>query len=186
MPKLTEEQAMVGLRQIWQDVIGRPKDLEIPNADDNIVDFMRDSRHFDSLDEVDFVIGMHTFFGEKVTDKDVINWFSGEIRDPFAKNFEQWERDIKPTLTFGRLAQWICERASAPSFAPINIAGRNCGPAGAFFGIETTVEELAPGVRFPPRTPILNRLRGNQLELVWNRLNAYASGGLPDLHFRHR
>lgn len=186
MPRLTQEQALAGLQSIWQEVCGHPKDAGIPQAEDNVVDFWRDSRHFDSLDDVDFLLRVSALCGESVSDEDVVHWFHGGFDDPYDRDFEQWERDVKPTLTFGRLAQWISERASAPSFAPMNVAGRVCGPAGAFCGIAETIDTLAPGERFPPRTPILGRLTGCQLEMVWNRLSVYACGKLPDLKFPHR
>lgn len=182
MPGLTDEQALAGLIDLWRNLTGLSiEDCPI-DADDNFIDvYQRDWDH--DLDVSLIPSRMRRDLGVDASDDEFFRLMSGQYEWAWG---EEWERDVKPTLTFRRVASWIVDHIEMPSFEPMNVAGRRCGPAGAFGGIAATIQEVAPGARFPPRTPILSRVRGGTLERVWDRLNMYASGKLPALSFPNR
>lgn len=85
-------------------------------------------------------------------------------------------------LTVGKLVGFIQRHLPEVAFEPVNICGRNCGPAGAFFGITEVASHLiAKDMRFAPSTPIADVLTGRMLSDFWLRLQRYTDDRLPHL-----
>jgi hypothetical protein len=94
----------------------------------------------------------------------------------------EWETRIAPGFTFGALADWMAKRAEGVSLSAINVLGRKCATAGAFYGIEDVARQVSPHVvRFGPSTPIQKRLRGRALSRFWRRLRWMTCDALPML-----
>jgi len=185
MPKLTEQQALAGLNQVWKSICDDPSTFVAVAPDDNVIDRFRADVN-DSLGEVSLYCEIAAQFDHQLSDRQLQSWFSGGLYDPYGKGLEQWERDVKPTLTFRNMARLLAEHSIVPSFAPINVAGRMCGPAGAFMGIIDTISGISPGLRFAPSNRILDHVPRSELECVWQRLNLHVSGALPKLRFPYK
>ena len=191
MPDITTEQMFAALRdsqihrETWVETFGIDEhqiDFEI---DDNFIDWLEKLGVFDDIDLADLWYRWYWNIELRASLSDFGDFLQNGI--PRSElTTERWEQEVRPSLTFRRLAEWMAERIGPPSFAPMNIAGRNCGPAGAFLGIAETVAVVSPGPEFPPRSPILNRLRGKDLKRVWERLTRYTADHLPNLVFPYK
>ena len=103
-----------------------------------------------------------------------------------AKSEDEWLTDIKPWLTFGRMADLIAEYTEAVSFEPVTICFRECAPAGAFLGIQRLYEQwrgFHRMKRFAPSTAIRSVLTRDKLADFWCQLRWQSTGRIQELEF---
>lgn len=191
MPTLTTEQMFAALRdsqihrEMWVETFGIDEhqiDFEI---DDNFIDWLEKLGVYDDFDFQYLWYRWNRNIELRASPFDFYDFLQNGIPNSELTT-ARWEQEVRPLLTFRRLAEWMAERIGPPSFIPINIACRNCGPAGAFLGIAETVAVVSPGPEFPPRSPILNRPRSKDLKRVWERLTRYTAERLPKLVFPYK
>ena len=176
MRRSTGEQVLRALEPLIFESFGLDFD-EGPLPGEPIPDHLKRVGEWEDCDLSDLAFRCGKTFGFVAGRDDWRSFFEGDAADA-----ADWERRVAPTLTYERLADFIAERSPAPSFEPIEIAGRRCGPAGAFVGLRETAGLLFPeGERFAPSTPILRRLRRSRLEEFWERLRWDRGDALPPL-----
>jgi hypothetical protein len=176
----TAEQVFAALRHYFVDAFGVDEVECSFGIDDNFFVWIESLSFYDEIDFADVLWRWQQEWGIELAHSDFTEFLSAGISRQLLTS-GRWEQDAKPLLTFRRLSQWLADRIEVPSLAPINIAGRDCGPAGAFVGIAEVVDRLAPGVRFPPQSRIGDHIRGKHLRQLWSRLNLRVDGKLPPL-----
>lgn len=103
--------------------------------------------------------------------------FDAELFDclPPAVAPEPRHRKLTCALTCGQLAERLWRQLPQVSFEPVNVAGRDCGPAGAFFGLVELSRHVKPTIaKFRPSTQVLDRLQGRDLRRFWTQLQVQA------------
>tara|TARA_R110002111_G_scaffold248400_1_gene312060 strand:+ start:81811 stop:82572 length:762 start_codon:yes stop_codon:yes gene_type:complete len=102
--------------------------------------------------------------------------------DVYKANNEEWERLHAEDFTFLRLAQFIAARATAISFQPVEVLGKECGPVGAFYGIQQLVKTLKNrSPDFGPSTRIRDVLKGDSIVYFWSQLRGITEQGVAEL-----
>ncbi len=181
MRRLTKQQILNGLKNFWIDLLGIDDDEAVFLANDNLIDWLR-SLGGGIWEELDFA-AVHFRLQNDLGVQGTVAEFD-ELIIGGAKNDEDWETFVKPTLTFGRFADWIVERVTIPDYAPVNITGTPCQQAGTFFTIQKVIKDVQLFTpRYGPSTPIRYSLRGRDLKIVWSRLSLHSGGELPPLHW---
>ena len=176
MRRYSREAILRALEPIIPDAFGLDSD-ELPLPGESIPDHLKRCGIWDDCDLYDLVFLCEKSFGRIAPKAEWLAFFNGVVADP-----NEWERLVAPGLTYDRLADFIAERVWAVSFEPIEIAGRRCGPAGAFVGLRETAGLLFPDrERFAPSTPILPHLRRSRLEGFWARLQWDRGDAVPAL-----
>lgn len=95
---------------------------------------------------------------------------------------EEWIEQIGQHLTFRALVEFIAARAPCISFQPVTVIDRECGPAGAFYGITELSEQVVPpACQITPATRIIDAFRGSALDRFWSGLNWRTEEQLPDI-----
>ncbi|MDP6447655.1 MAG: hypothetical protein QF805_27910 [Pirellulaceae bacterium] len=89
-------------------------------------------------------------------------------------------RDDSPSRTLGTLLDFIAEGASPVIFQPTAFAGRPCAIAGAFMGLRDLLSrQRGCHQSFGPSTPILDVVRGGELERFWNQVHWMTQKTIP-------
>ncbi|WP_417384970.1 hypothetical protein [Gimesia sp.] len=100
----------------------------------------------------------------------------------YKADYEKWEEFYAADFTFGRLAQFIAARATAISFQPVEVLGTECGPAGAFYGLQGLVKSLKKrSPDFGPSTRIRDVLKGDSVVYFWSQLRGITEQGVVEL-----
>lgn len=184
MTTVTPEQVLRVLPQVWVDQLGIHAVEVDYRPDDNLIDWLEQVGVLDDIDLADLPYRWRSDLGLVATNSDFVEFLNQGIvnRRELAV---RWEADVKPRLTFRRLAEWIAARTPMPSFEPVSIAGRECRPAGAFYGVVATVQNMHwwQPLRIGPSQRLRDHLRGKLLDQVWRRLNLYCNGDLGHLQF---
>ncbi|QDT93152.1 hypothetical protein [Gimesia algae] len=95
---------------------------------------------------------------------------------------DEWIEHVGQYLTFRALVEFIAERAPYISFQPVMVIDRECGPAGAFYGMLELSEKFYPAAcRLTPSTRILDVFRGRQLDGFWSELKWRTDNRLTEL-----
>ncbi len=178
MCRLTQQQILNALPTLWVDVLGIDEDEAEVSPDENLIDWLKSLGDgiYEELDFADVHTRLRLDFGLDAP-LDAFDEFLCR-----GKSDDEWERLVKPTLTIARFADWIAEHTSVPSYTPVTIGGHCCPLAGTFFGIEEVIQSAVPGASgFGPSTPILDAVRGDNLDRVWRRLRLHTEGRLPVL-----
>ena len=98
------------------------------------------------------------------------------------KSLATWEREFAPNLTFGVLALFIAERAPAISLGPTTVFGRECHPAGVFYGLQQLGIKASKGEQqILPSDRIIDIMRGNQLHSFWTHVCWISERAVPKL-----
>ncbi len=167
-------QVMCGLRNVMAEQIGTHAPFDY---DASIVDYLKEESDFDELDLMVVTSAIEEVFGIHVEDEAWRRFLGLDIKDP-----EEWTREVAPTLTFGRLAEFILDRLGPVDFSPMRIFGRACATAGAFRGIESIANQVDPFVeRFAPSTSVIERFTNRNLSLLWQRLRWRCENRIPSL-----
>ncbi|MBN70869.1 MAG: hypothetical protein CME32_16500 [Gimesia sp.] len=83
----------------------------------------------------------------------------------------EWVEQVGQYLTFRKLVDFIAERTTYISFQPVHVIDRECGPAGAFYGITELSNLLVPAAcQITPSTRIIDAFRGDTLDQFWSEL----------------
>lgn len=169
-------QVLLGLREAWPDFTGVDDPFD---ADTNLYAYMKDDGSWDELDFYDVFRRLESFFGFSCTDAEWKRFFCFDVAD---RGFDEWERLVAPDLTFGALASFIAQHAVTISFAPATVLGRECAAAGAFYGIQSLVDQTTNRkLRFAPNDRIIDVLRGSSLDHFWSQLRWMAEHHIPPL-----
>jgi acyl carrier protein len=144
------------------------------------------------LDEIDDSLGLLEFHW-KLEERFIIDFSQEEFSLFFwprthrtGKTYQDWQREVAPTLTVSAFADFIRDRIKPISFEPISVLGSDpCPAAGYFVGMSEIVNQLRPDTeRFGPSTPITRVLpASSQLRTFWRRLSRAANRALPPLTF---
>ncbi len=176
--KYTEQQILCGLQECWHDFFGTDDD-EIFDADMRIDQYLKEHDLWDDFDLYYLVKEIEEFFHFMCSEEEWKDLFG---INPPKNTVEEWEELVGQHLTFRVLAQFIAERALAISFRPVIVIDRECAPAGAFFGIQEVVKNVAPdSKRFAPSTKIIDVIRGKSLEKFWTQLKWFTRHEVPEL-----
>ncbi|MBC8113176.1 MAG: acyl carrier protein, partial [Candidatus Saccharimonas sp.] len=157
------------------------KEIEI-GADSNLVALLREIG--DSLELFDLVMEIEDGLDIVLSEEEISQFFwpkaSGSPR-----SFEQWEREVAPSLTVAAFVDFIHQRMQPISFEPVSVLGSPpCPAAGYFVGMSELVEQVQPNAeRFGPSTPITSVMPSRQLPTFWWRLSRAAGRTLPPLSF---
>ncbi|MBX3439395.1 MAG: hypothetical protein KF861_18045, partial [Planctomycetaceae bacterium] len=179
MVNATQKWILEGLQPFWAELLGIDEDEVSVSPDDNLIDWLKSLGDgiYEELDFADVHARLCTDLGLKAS----LDEFA-HLLDRGVTNEEEWEGLIKPTLTLGRLADWIVEHTPMPSYTTVNIAGIPCQAAGTFLAIEQVVRDAVPNATsFGPSSLIASSLRGRDLDRVWCRLRFHTAGGLLKL-----
>lgn len=94
----------------------------------------------------------------------------------------QWQSEVRPTLTFQRLAEFIQRRTNGRAIEPVRVFGTPCKAAGAFCAIEDVVRDTRPDMSpFPPSARVRRKISGKRLRTTWTRLRWMSEDRLPPL-----
>ncbi|WP_417381276.1 hypothetical protein [Gimesia sp.] len=165
--RYTEKQILYGMYECWCDAMGTDSTFD---AETRVDLHMKADELWDEIDLADIFYRFEKQFDFDCTleewDQELGLGFGG----PFL-SVEEWERDVAPKFTFGAIARFIQKRAiNTVSFEPVTVIHRECGPAGAFYGIEQLFGKLPYEERFGPSTKIIDVLRGRNLNRFWSEL----------------
>ena len=148
---VTHDDILSELARCWAEWSGSDRPI---TAETNIVQWLKDEQWWRDIDVMDVRWAVSRHFGVKIPADKWSSFFSGQ-----ATTEEEWEREVSPTITFARLVDLIQRHLTDVSFAPVNVAGSDCGAAGAFFGLQRLAEHVDPSVeRFGPSTRIQDRM----------------------------
>lgn len=192
--RYSETQILCGMRELWERrqtqwfflpryTPFRPDDRIDVHLQSGIPRWAGEEINFSDL--VDLYKGLQCCFRFECTRQEWSDYFRLDVcRD----DFEAWERLHAVDFTYRRVAQFIAARATAISFEPVNVIGQECGPAGAFYGIQELVGEVKKRPRdFGPGTRIRDVLTGNAFALFWLKVRWITAQRAPDLsQFDHR
>ncbi len=94
----------------------------------------------------------------------------------------EWVEQVGQYLTFRKLVDFIAERTTYISFQPVQVIDRECGPAGAFYGITELSNLLVPAAcQITPATRIIDAFRGDTLDQFWSELCWRNRQKIPDI-----
>lgn len=178
----TQSQILCGIREVWEGLC--LDGIEPIEPDTNIVESIKASGEWEEIDLADVFkeIDQHFRIERPMSEWD--DFFGYQLGK---KNLSEWETKFAPKLTFASLTQFIAPHLNYVSLAPAVVAGKACGPAGAFYGIEKIASEIVPHpVRFAPSTKIRSVLSRESLDQLWRQLNWMTNAGLPSLPGGHR
>ncbi|HAW29591.1 MAG TPA: hypothetical protein DCY03_15970 [Planctomycetaceae bacterium] len=97
---------------------------------------------------------------------------------------EEWIEHVGQHLTFRALVESISEHAPRISFQPVMVIDRECGPAGAFYGMQELSEKFYPAAcQLTPSTRILDAFRGAALDRFWSELKWRTDNSLTELKY---
>lgn len=176
MSRYTREQILNALYPLLEDSFGIDPD-EKPLPGEPIDAHLKRMDVWHDSDLFDLFRRCEKTFGFKVTPAEWKAFFEGGAADA-----ADWERNVAPRMTYEALADFVIDRTRAISFEPVEIAGRRCGPAGAFYGIcEAAGQVLLKVERFAPSSSILRHLGRSRVETLWERLSWDRLDALPPL-----
>lgn len=131
---------------------------------------------YSELEEWLVAIGEH--FGVLLTEEDVCEF----VGAPPDADVETWYHVVRPRLTCRHVGEWLWPYIPQVSFESINVAGRECRPAGLFYGMEELASHVDPDAqRFPPSARILDQFQGAALRRFWAQVRFLTHVPLPDL-----
>ena len=172
----SQAQVLYGIREVWNELLG-----EEPSFDANtpIYEYMTTDGTWVDFDPDGFAKEFETFFDFACSKDDWNGLFGIEVAN---RSFDVWQRDVAPTLTFGALANFILERVTAVSFAPVSVFGKRCKSAGVFKGIQQVAGRVSgKSVHFAPSSRIIDVLRGHTLDQFWRQLRWISEHSIPEL-----
>ena len=144
-------------------------------ADSNLYDLDWDFFCEDSQTIQDWFYDFAQSLGFDLTLDDIASFLPRET------SYEDWETVVKPRLTCRHIGEWLWQRLPRATFEPVNIAGRVCGPAGVFFGIEALIAHVCPQTnRFAPSSRILDHLQGRLLRRFWAQVRLQTGAPLAE------
>ena len=152
----------------------------------NVVQLERDLA--DSLFMLEMKMGIEDQLGIRLTQEEWCAYYQfpkNESAVDANRAWNDWERDVVPTLTVAALAEFVRERYVPVSFEPVSVLGSPpCPAAGYFVGMSELVQRVRPDAeRFGPSTPITHVLPSRSLQVFWRRLSRAAGRSLPELSF---
>ncbi len=152
----------------------------------NVVQLERDLA--DSLFMLEMKMGIEDQLGIRLTQEEWCAYYQFpkcESAVDANRAWNDWERDVVPTLTVAALADFVRERYVPVSFEPVCVLGSPpCPAAGYFVGMSELVQQVRPNAeRFGPSTPITQVLPSHSLSIFWRRLSRAAGRSLPQLSF---
>ncbi len=172
--RYSESQVLCGLRHVWADTTGTDKDESSFNADTRIDTYLKSDGLWDEIDFADVFWCLEKFFCFTCSEQEWLDFFGFEVA---RRSNDEWERTIAPSLTFGALSRFIADRAAViASFDPVTVFGKECGPAGAFTGIQQPISK-----RIAPSDRIIDVIRGERLDQFWGRLRWLTENSIPEL-----
>jgi len=175
--RYTEKQILCGLRDFWTFEIDANASFDA----DTRVDLQLKAIGAWDDPEICLFDELEEFFHFTCQASDWRQLFGFDL---LRKSEQEWEAEIGQYLTFGVLARFISERKSAVSFQPAIVMGRECGPAGVFFGLQCLTQNHEVAVsRVAPSTKIIDVLCGHSLDQFWSELRWISEHGVPDLPY---
>lgn len=172
--RLPHDEILAALAVCWKDWSGSDQPI---TADGNLVDWLQREGWWREIDLMDLRWPVSRHFGADLPVDEWGRFFSGE-----AKSEEEWNRDVAPTITFGRLSALIQRHLADVSFGPINVAGANCAAAGAFLGVQQLARFVDRNIeRFGPSTRVRDRLSGERLVAFWSQLRLLTRNAVPPI-----
>lgn len=178
----TQSQILCGIREVWKGLC--LDGIEPIEPNNNIIESIKASGEWEELDLADLFTEINRHF--RIV-RPLSEWDEFFGYEQGKKDFSVWETKFAPKLTFAALANFIAPRLHYVSLAPAVVAGKLCGPAGAFYGIEKITSDIVPHpVRFAPSTKIRSVLSRASLDKLWRQLNWMTESGLPKLPNGHR
>ncbi|WP_278471197.1 hypothetical protein [Gimesia maris] len=180
--RYTEKQIMRFLMELLVDMYG----LDDEEAPDPVADidlridlYFKEIKLWKELDFADFMFRFERAFHIECSQDEWKELF-GVAQD--YQTEDEWINQVGQHLTFRKLVDFIAERSPYISFQPVMVIDRECGPAGAFYGMQELSEKFYPAAcRFTPSTRILDAFRGNSLDRFWNELNWRNEYQIPDI-----
>lgn len=170
------EQILFGIREIWSEVVGDATPFE---DDESFIEWLKRRRIWDDLDLDDLRHALNHHLGSRIVVEDFVAFLDCGVRPD-----EDWNDVAAPRLTFACLAEFVAEHVERISFDSVRIAGKDCAPAGAFFGLVKVAASLDnPADDFGPSTVIEERMRYRQLLQFFYRLRWRTLGRSPSLRF---
>ncbi|HQR41585.1 MAG TPA: hypothetical protein PLX97_02850 [Gemmatales bacterium] len=172
MNQLSDSQIFCGIREVLYSDFWITVDID---ANTNIIDLVNHDSQFDEYDFLDVLYRIARFFRFTCDKSEWLDFFSERNN----RSFDEW----KQQLTFGALARFIAQRAGVNvSFKPLLMLDKPCASAGIFLGIQTLAhQEIRGCMPFAPSTPILEVMRGKQLQRFWGQLRWMTSNAIPPL-----
>jgi|GEM_PF-2520295 hypothetical protein len=158
---------------LWNEIAGLNREWA---ANMSLVQCLKDGNAWDEFDSADLEWGIAEHFGVQIPE-DKWREFWGDGVEP-----DVWEEKVEPMITFGCLADMIIAHFPDVSFRPVEICGRTCGPAGAFFGLqELTAYNVDNVPRFAPSTRIKKQLKDENLTRFWLQMRVLTRNSVPPL-----
>ena len=99
---LSQQAILEELQQVWVDALEVDPDEVVTCPDRNMIDWLESLGVYDDLDFGYLYTSIRRHFGVTGTMGSFDRFLTGRFLD---KN--NWERVVRPTLTLGRLADWI-------------------------------------------------------------------------------
>ncbi|QDV20173.1 hypothetical protein Pan153_48450 [Gimesia panareensis] len=179
--RYSDQQIMSKLAELMVDMYG----LDDDEAPDPVRDldlrvdlYLKKHKVWDMVDLLDFMFRFERAFQIRCSAEEWKKLFG---RDR-GRTEEEWVEQVGQHLTFKKLVDFIAEHTTYISFQPVTVIDRECGPAGAFYGITELSEQLVPpACQITPATRIIDAFRGDALDQFWSELCWRSTQKLPDI-----
>jgi hypothetical protein len=174
MNQLSESQIFCGIREVLYSDFWIAVDFD---ANTNIIDLVNHDSQFDDYDFLVVLDRIARLFSFSCNKSEWLDFFS----ERNYRTFDEW----KQQQTFGALARFIAQRAGVNvSFTPVLMLDKRCSSAGIFLGMQSLASREIKGcMPFAPSTPILEVMRGKQLQRFWRQLRWMTSNAISPLPF---
>ncbi|QDT29353.1 hypothetical protein Enr10x_47050 [Gimesia panareensis] len=177
--RYTEKQILCGLYSCYCDAIGSDTPF---TAETRVDQHMQADGSWEDTDLADLFYRFERQFDFECS----LEEWTEELGIANVPSLEVWEHEMAPRFTFGAIARFIQKRAiNTVSFQSVTVINRECGPAGAFYGIQQVVasERAARwnSHRFAPSDRIIDVLRGSHLDRFWYELHWRTELRIPRL-----
>lgn len=174
-----DERILVIIDEMFQNTFGDSLSLKPSTTLDEILKTIADSVSFwDDLDITDLFYYLEIRFRLDFPEGE---WdlMLGEDHPQWTN--EDWERFCL-TWTVQRLIDFIRDRLPEVSFDPVNICGKDCAPAGAFFGLRNLVATMrSRTTSLGPSSMLKETLTSYQLKKLWIQSSLLSGAELPPL-----
>lgn len=180
-----DELILSAINHVWRRTFGDVPTLQFDTTLKEMIEAIESTSswfHFNHLDLQDFRFHLESRFEIRISQHEWIeflnlNQWNRKSRSVFEKYSQDW--------TVAQLIDFIHERQPDVSFEPINICGKDCTPAGVFYGLRTLAGSNGiAGDEIGPSTAIACKLSGSKLTRFWNQIRCLTDDAVPELKCR--
>ena len=176
--RFTDDQVLRGVQAFFHEHCG---DMVIVHPEASVLDYEQAAKDSHEC-PLEFLADLASYFQLEWNEARWYVWLKLKAGANLPKRqrqefWEKWKRDVAPTITVRRLAEYIARHAPAISFEPVAVLGRNCSTAGVFEGLCGCPE--VNSMRVAPSTPLRELGGSSKICDFWARAEWSSGVALP-------